>query len=54
MIKTKKEFDKIIAEGEQAFQAYIFCPSQENEERYKAIKLRLSRAAFKIRHTQNY
>jgi hypothetical protein len=38
MIKTKKEFDKLLAESEQAFQAYICCPSEENEEQYKAIK----------------
>ena len=38
MIKTKKEFDQLLAESEQAFQTYIFCPSQENEERYKALK----------------
>jgi hypothetical protein len=24
MIKTKKEFDRLLAESEQAFQAYIF------------------------------
>jgi hypothetical protein len=38
MIKTKKEFDRLLAESEQAFQAYIFCPSQENEGRYQALK----------------
>jgi hypothetical protein len=30
MIKTKKEFDRLLAQGEQAFQAYIFCPLEEN------------------------
>jgi hypothetical protein len=38
MIKTKKAFDKLLAENEQAFQAYIFCPSEENEKRYQNIK----------------
>jgi hypothetical protein len=38
MIKTKKVFDKLLAENEQAFQAYIFCPSEENEERYQTLK----------------
>jgi hypothetical protein len=38
MIKTKKEFDRLLAESEQAFQAYIFCPSEENEERYQTLK----------------
>jgi hypothetical protein len=38
MIKTKKEFDRLLAEGEQAFQAYIFCPSEVNEERYQTLK----------------
>jgi hypothetical protein len=31
MIKTKKEFDRLLAESEQAFQVYTFCPSEENE-----------------------
>jgi hypothetical protein len=34
----KKEFDRLLAESEQAFQAYIFCPSEENEERYQTLK----------------
>jgi hypothetical protein len=38
MIKTKKEFDRLLAESEQAFQVYIKCPSEENEERYKTLK----------------
>jgi hypothetical protein len=38
MIKTKQEFDRLLAESDQAFQAYIFCPSQENEQRYKTLK----------------
>jgi len=38
MIKTKKEFDRLLAESEQAFQAYIFCPSEENKERYQNLK----------------
>jgi hypothetical protein len=38
MIKTKKVFDKLLAENEQASQAYIFCPSEENEERYQTLK----------------
>jgi hypothetical protein len=38
MIKTKKEFDRLLAESEQAFQAYIFCPSEENKKRYQNIK----------------
>jgi hypothetical protein len=38
MIKTKKEFDRLLAESEQAFQAYIFCPSEENEKRYQTLK----------------
>jgi hypothetical protein len=38
MIKTKKEFDRLLAESEQAFQAYIFCPSEENGERYQTLK----------------
>jgi hypothetical protein len=37
MIKTKKVFDKLLAENEQAFQAYIFCPPEENEERYQTL-----------------
>jgi hypothetical protein len=37
MIKTKKEFDRLLAENEQVFQAYIFCPSEENEERYQTL-----------------
>jgi hypothetical protein len=40
MIKTKKELDRLLAENEQAFQAYIFCPSEENEERYHTLKYR--------------
>ncbi len=35
MIKTKKEFDRLLAESEQMFQAYIFYPSEENEGRYQ-------------------
>jgi hypothetical protein len=38
MIKTKQEFDRLLAESDQAFQAYIFCPSQENEQRYETLK----------------
>ncbi|MFT6908024.1 MAG: hypothetical protein ACJAS1_004712 [Oleiphilaceae bacterium] len=38
MITSKKEFDKLVAEGEQAFKTFINCPSRENEERYKALK----------------
>jgi hypothetical protein len=38
MIKTKKEFDRLLAESEQASQAYIFCPSEKNEERYQKLK----------------
>jgi hypothetical protein len=40
MSKTKKEFDKLLAENEQAFQTYIFCPSEKNEERYQTLKYR--------------
>jgi hypothetical protein len=38
MIKTKQEFDRLLAESDQAFRAYIFCPSQENEQRYETLK----------------
>jgi hypothetical protein len=38
MIKTKKEFDKLLVESEQAFHAYIFCPSEENEKQYQTLK----------------
>jgi hypothetical protein len=38
MIKTKKEFYRLLAENEQAFQACIFCPSEENEKRYQTLK----------------
>tara|TARA_R110000851_G_C12901102_1_gene548185 strand:- start:230 stop:418 length:189 start_codon:yes stop_codon:yes gene_type:complete len=38
MLTSKDEFDKLIAEGEQAFKAFINCPSQENEERYNFMK----------------
>jgi hypothetical protein len=38
MIKTKKEFDILLAVTEQAFQAFIFCPSEKNEERYQTLK----------------
>jgi hypothetical protein len=38
MIINKKEFDRLLAESEQAFRAYIFCPSEENEERYQTLK----------------
>ena len=38
MLTSKEEFDKLIAESEQAFKAFINCPSQENEERYNFMK----------------
>jgi hypothetical protein len=38
MIKTKKEFGKLLAESEQAFQAYIVCPSEVNEERNQTLE----------------
>jgi hypothetical protein len=38
--KNKKKFDKLLAESEQAFQAYIFCSSEENEERHHTLKYR--------------
>jgi len=36
--KNQKRVWWFLAEGEQAFQAYIFCPSEENEERYHTLK----------------
>ena len=40
IIKTKEKFDRLLAENEQAFQAYIFCPSEENEKQYQTLKYR--------------
>jgi hypothetical protein len=37
--KNKKKFDKLLAESEQAFQAYIFCSSEENEERHILLSI---------------
>jgi hypothetical protein len=48
MIKTKKEFDRLLAESEQAFQAYIFCPSEENEERYQTLKYQYREQVLKL------
>jgi hypothetical protein len=39
MIKTKKEFGKLLAESEQAFQAYIFCPSERKKEMKNGTRL---------------
>jgi hypothetical protein len=36
--QNQKEFNKLLAESEQAFQAYTFCPSEENEKRYQTLK----------------
>jgi hypothetical protein len=47
MIKTKQEFDRLLAESDQAFQAYIFCPSQENEQRYETLKYEYRERALK-------
>jgi hypothetical protein len=48
MIKTKKEFDRLLAESEQAFQAYIFCPPEENEERYQTLKYQYREQVLKL------
>jgi hypothetical protein len=39
MIKTKKEFDKLLAESEQAFQAYIFCPSEKMKNGIRNLRI---------------